>query len=201
MIKIISCEIFKPYIELIDVDIDITYIEIEGHNYPKRLSKLIQTEIDKCQGYDKIILLYGLCGNALLEIEARDIPIYIVRVHDCLSILLGSKERFELLFQNRLSAGWSCYSLEGRYKCFEEYDEEEREYLESVLNPKKDIYITLNMDRDKEYEKNYKEVILGDLSLLKAIILNDSDELLELKIDEQLKFDEKEIMVKEKKNG
>lgn len=201
MIKIISCEIFKPYIETLNLDLDITYIEIEGHNYPKRLSKQIQKEIDKCKGYEKIILLYGLCGNAMLNIEARDIPLLIVRVHDCLSILLGSKERFNQLFRDRLSVGWSCYSLEGNQSSFDDYDDEDREYLESILHPKKDIYVTFDLDEDIDYAKNYNEVIKGDLSFLRDIISNRSKELLELNNNEKLKFDEKEIMVKEKKNG
>ena len=201
MIRIISCEIFKPYIETLNLDLDITYIEIEGHNYPKRLSKQIQKEIDKCKGYEKIILLYGLCGNAMLNIEARDIPLLIVRVHDCLSILLGSKERFNQLFRDRLSVGWSCYSLEGNQSSFDDYDDEDREYLESILHPKKDIYVTFDLDEDIDYAKNYNEVIKGDLSFLRDIISNRSKELLELNNNEKLKFDEKEIMVKEKKNG
>lgn len=201
MIKIISCKIFKPYIESLKLELDISYIAIEGHNYPKRLSKQIQSEIDKCINYEKIILLYGLCGNAILNIKARDIPVLVVRVHDCLSILLGSKERFTKLFKDRLSAGWSCYSLEGRNISFEGYDDEEREYLESIFHPKKDIYIRFGLVEDKHYENNYNEVITGDLSLLKAIISNDSKELLEIKINEYLRFDEEEIIVKEKRNG
>lgn len=202
MIKYISCGIFKPYIEMLNVDIDITYLDIEGHNYPKRLTRQIQEEIDKCIGYEKIILLYGLCGNALLGIKARDIPISVVRVHDCLSVLLGSKERFYELFKDRLSKGWSCYSLELKPKVsFDDYDEEDREYLESILCPKKDIYISFDMFFDKDYEPRYDEVIQGDLCFLKDIISNDSNELLEMNKNERLKFSEKEIMVKEKENG
>lgn len=202
MIKYISCGIFKPYIEMLNVDIDITYLDIEGHNYPKRLTRQIQEEIDKCIGYEKIILLYGLCGNALLGIKARDIPISVVRVHDCLSVLLGSKERFYDLFKDRLSKEWSCYSLELKPKVsFDDYDEEDREYLESILCPKKDIYISFDMFFDKDYELRYNEVIQGDLCFLKDIISNDSNELLEMNKNERLKFSEKEIMMKEKGNG
>ena len=57
MIKIISCEVFKPYIELLNMNLDITYLDIEGHNYPNRLAKQIQKQIDECQHYEKIILL------------------------------------------------------------------------------------------------------------------------------------------------
>lgn len=183
---------------MLDVDIDITYLDIEGHNYPKRLTKQIQSEIDKCQGYEKIVLLYGLCGNALLGIRARDIPVSVIRVHDCLSVLLGSKDRFIDLFKDRLSEGWSCYSLELKPRVsFDDYDEDDREYLESILCPKKDIYISFDMSFDKEYEFRYNEIIDGDLIFLRDIISNNSSELLEINRYEKLKYDEREIMVKE----
>lgn len=199
MMKIIACEIFKPYIELLDMELDIVYLDIEGHNYPTRLARMIQTEIDHSLNYNKIIVLYGLCGNAILKLKARSTPIYVVRVHDCLSILLGSQKRFYKLFGNRLSSGWSCYSLENKNKIivFDEYDEEERMYLEAILNPKKDIYITFSLPNEKVYEQKYPEVIKGDLSFLKMILLLESKDLLMVNENEVLKFDEDKIIVKE----
>jgi Protein of unknown function (DUF1638). len=201
MMKIISCEVFKPYIEMLSIEKEVVYIEIEGHDRPMSLSKMIQREIDKSQGYEKILLLYGLCGNATLSIKANDIPMYIVRVHDCLSILLGSKDRFYKLFHDRLSESWSCYSLEKRDYHFDDYDEEEREYLKQILMPQRNVYITFLKDDEKVYEEKYKEVIQGDLSFLKDIIDLKSKELLELNKDERLKYSEKEVIEKERNNG
>lgn len=201
MIKIISCEVFKPYIELLNMNLDITYLDIEGHNYPNRLAKQIQKQIDECQHYEKIILLYGLCGNALLHIKARNIPVYVIRVHDCLSVLLGSTERFYELFHKRLSCGWSCYSLEGKDILFDDFDEEEQIYLQMILNPPKEVYISFSMEKERQYEIKYKEIIKGDLSFLKDIILLKSKELLEINSNDQIRFDERTILTKEKKNG
>lgn len=202
MIKIIACEVFKPYIELLGIHEDIEYLEIESHNDPHKLSKMIQKKIDESQNDSKILLIYGLCGNALLDIQARNTPVYVVKVHDCLSILLGSKERFMALFQDRFSAGWSCYSLEVKpCQSFDQYDEEEQEYLKSLFNPPKDIYVSFQMDKEKTYEKKYKEVIQGDLSFLKDILDMNSQELLEIKKDDVIIYDEKEILKKETKNG
>lgn len=203
MMKIIACEIYKTYIEeLLDVDEDIVYLDIESHLYPQRLSRKIQEEIDRCQNEDKILLIYGLCGNALTNIHARHIPVYLLRVHDCLSVLLGSKKRMESLFSHRPSQGWSCYSLENR-KMFdlEEYDEEDKDYLEKLLKPNKEIYISFGMEEEKKYEKQYKEIIRGDLSFLKDVIQLNSQELLEVHKNDQLFFDEEKVIRKEKKNG
>lgn len=197
MIKIIACEVFKPYIEMLGINEEIDYLEIESHNYPHKLSRMIQKKIDESQNYAKILLIYGLCGNAILDIKARNVPVYVVKVHDCLSVLLGSKERFMTLFQDRLSAGWSCYSLETKpFLSFDQYDEEEQEYLKSILNPPKDIYISFQMKDEETYEKNYKEVIQGDLSFLKDILDMNSQELLEVNKDEYIVYDENEILKK-----
>ena len=92
--------------ELIADNYEFVYLDIQQHNQPHTLAKNIQKEIDKSRGDEKIIVLYGLCGNALVEIQARNIPVYLVRVHDCLTVLLGSKQRFVIIFKS-LSSSWS----------------------------------------------------------------------------------------------
>lgn len=202
MIKITACEIFRPYIKMLNICEKIDYLEIESHNYPHRLSQMIQKKIDESQNYSKILLIYGLCGNAILNIKARDVPVYVVKVHDCLSILLGSQDKFMKLFQDRLSAGWSCYSLETKpLLSFDQYDKEEQEYLKKIFNSPRNIYISFQMENEKKYEKNYKEVIQGDLSFLKDIVYMNSQELLEIKKDDRIIYDEREILKKEKKDG
>lgn len=192
MIKVIACAIYQPYIEhlALEQSLDITYLEIQQHNYPKTLSKNIQKEIDRTKNATKIIILYGLCGNALLEIKARDIPLVLVRVHDCLSVLLGSKKRYHTLFNHRLSSAWSCYSLQQKgvqwvdektYQTWNNvYDEETIQYLQSCLCKKCDIYIYLHLPKE-QIEESIKEVIVGDLQFLKDILTLQSKELVELK--------------------
>ena len=43
-----------------------------------------------CGGY----LGYGLCNNGLVGLTARSIPLVIPRAHDCITLFLGSKERY-----------------------------------------------------------------------------------------------------------
>ena len=61
--------------------------------------------------YDAIALGYGLCGNGLAGVEARSIPLVLPRAHDCITLLMGSRTRFESYFQDHpgvyyRSAGW-----------------------------------------------------------------------------------------------
>ena len=69
------------------------------------------------------------------------------------------------------------------------------------MNLKKDVYISFSMKKEILYEKQYNEIIKGDLSFLKSIILLESEELLEINSYDQLRFDENKILIKEKRNG
>jgi len=75
----------------------------------------LQTAIDEVEAgghtYDAIALGYGLCGNGLAGVEARSIPLVLPRAHDCITLLMGSRTRFESYFQDHpgvyyRSAGW-----------------------------------------------------------------------------------------------
>lgn len=192
MIKVIACKIYEYYILQLKYNFtnyEFIYLDIQQHNYPRTLAKQIQKEIDKGKNYEKIIILYGLCGNALLEIKARNIPVYIIKVHDCLSVLLGSKRRFNQLFKERLSVSWSCYSLkvnncdfhnDQQYlKWCQQYGQETANYLKDSLMKENNIYLTYNYKDDQEFIEN-KELIKIDLKFLKDILLFKSTEVVRL---------------------
>lgn len=84
------------------------------HNEPDKLRAAIQEEIDRASAtgkYQYIILGYGLCSRGTAELVARDVPLVIPRAHDCITIFLGSKERYQEEFSGHpgtyyYSAGW-----------------------------------------------------------------------------------------------
>lgn len=191
MIKVIACSIFKIYIEQLDIDLSnyqFTYLEINQHNQPNLLASKIQEEIDLIKDAERIIILYGLCGNALLSIKAISIPLTLIKVHDCLSVLLGSKQRFNEQFGHRLSSSWTCLSLKkAGYDLYQDdkyeewlelYDEETANYLKETLSSNASIYISFNL-ADEQINDEF-EVIKGDLSFLKDILTNKSKELIDL---------------------
>jgi Protein of unknown function (DUF1638) len=66
------------------------------HADPPDLRTQLQAAIDEAPpGYDAIVLGYGLCGGATAGIEARDIPIVLPRAHDCITLFLGARERYD----------------------------------------------------------------------------------------------------------
>jgi hypothetical protein len=76
--------------------IDVSLFRLGLHRTPVDLQSRLQAEIDASagQGYDAIVMVYGLCGRATAGITARDIPVVIPRAHDCITIFLGSRARY-----------------------------------------------------------------------------------------------------------
>lgn len=197
MYKIISCAIFKPYIEQLHFNKDnynITYLSIHQHNQPKKLALQLQKEIDNSKDFDKIIILYGLCGGALLSLKARSVPLVIIRVHDCMSVLLGSKTAYEELTQNDKSISWSCYSLKEENFINDNtanwellYDKETVIYLKSVLIPQTTLYISLKLSQEQSYLQTEDNIIEGNLDFLEDIVLLRSKELLYVYENQKIK--------------
>jgi hypothetical protein len=76
------------------------------------MSMRLQAAIDACPqtGYDAMLLWYGLCNNGLCDIRAS-VPLIVPRAHDCITLLLGSRERFARYFESNpgtffKSPGW-----------------------------------------------------------------------------------------------
>ena len=207
MYKVIACSIFKPYIESLSLhsdSYDFVYLEIKQHNHPNTLVKNIQKEIDNSRGYTNIIVLYGLCGGALLKIQVRDIPLIVVKVHDCMSIMLGSKKRYQDLTKINKSITWTCYSLQlenDTNSNIEEwqqlYDEEMVAYLTSILVPTPTLYISFNLQEEKNIEE--KEIIAGDIQFLKDILNGTSKELLTLHPGEKLKQSDDDTVIEKER--
>ncbi len=82
--------------------IDPEFLELGEHVQPERLRATLQARIDAADAlpeqYDAICLLYGLCGNAAVGLQARRTPLVLPRAHDCATILLGSRQRFQEVF-------------------------------------------------------------------------------------------------------
>lgn len=196
MYKVISCGIFKPYIEKLDIDrsqYEFVYLKIKQHNQPNQLSYLIQKEIDKSLSFEKIIILYGVCGGALLGIHAIDVPIVIVRVHDCMSILLGSKPRYENITGRNKSIRWSCYSLKVENDYNDniqewelKYDQETVEYLKSILICNEQLYISFDLPEESQYVIEEKHIIKGQFEFLYQILTLKSKELIFLQKSQRI---------------
>jgi len=90
--------------------IDIVLMEQALHTEPDRLRSQLQQALNNttdAQGrtYDASLLGYGLCSNGIVGLTA-EIPIVAVRGHDCITLLLGSKERYRQYFDTHRGVYW-----------------------------------------------------------------------------------------------
>lgn len=77
------------------------------------MSTRIQQQIDAVDPtrHDAIALGYALCGNGLHGIQARALPLILPRAHDCIALLMGSREGYQQYFDANpgvyfRSTGW-----------------------------------------------------------------------------------------------
>jgi hypothetical protein len=64
----------------------------------------VQAAIDEAEAhaekYDAIALGYGLCGDGLAGVRAQSVPLALPRAHDGITLLMGSRTRFESDFRH-----------------------------------------------------------------------------------------------------
>ncbi len=77
--------------------VDFRFLDYGLHLTPANLTKALQREIDQVpeEGYSGIALGYGLCSNGIVGLRARNHPLVVPRVHDCISLFLGSSDRYQ----------------------------------------------------------------------------------------------------------
>lgn len=97
--KLICCDVFKEEIMSMQLppDIEPQFISMGLHLHPVKLHEEIRAAVERAAGCSLIILGFGLCGGSLKGIEAPGCPMVIPRVHDCIPVLLGSKDKFRAL--------------------------------------------------------------------------------------------------------
>ena len=55
-------------------------------------------------------MAYGLCGQATAGLTAKDVPVVVPRAHDCITIFLGGRERYNAEFEKQPGTYW--YALD-----------------------------------------------------------------------------------------
>jgi Protein of unknown function (DUF1638) len=100
--EVYFCAAHSPHI----VDVELFHQGL--HDTPSDLRVKLQTQIDGAvgHGYDAVVLVYGLCGKATEGLKARDIPLVIPRAHDCITLFLGSRERYQQEFKKNPGIYW-----------------------------------------------------------------------------------------------
>jgi len=88
--------------------VDITLLPQGLHDNSDVCRHHLQDQVDAAAAdrYDAVMLGYGLCNNSLVGVRARDVPLIIPRAHDCITLLLGSKQRYAQAFGEHPGTYW-----------------------------------------------------------------------------------------------
>ena len=194
-LKLIACEIF--YREMCAAvarspsRADLEFLPKGLHDIGAGgMVKRLQEAMDRVDGskYDAIVLGYGLCNNGLVGLEARSLPLVIPRAHDCITLFLGSAERYLKYFHDNpgvyfKTSGWvergedagdlhqiSIGHRSGMDMSFEElvakYGEDNAKYLYDQLcnitrNYTQFTYIEMGVEPGDIFEKRVREEAAG----------------------------------------
>ncbi|MGQ9474332.1 MAG: DUF1638 domain-containing protein [Candidatus Caldatribacteriaceae bacterium] len=124
-LKVIACQVFRREISFLLSQVenfcDVEFMSFGLHNTPQKLRESLQEKINQVgkqvfsyseagieysYDYDGIVLGYGLCSNGTAGLFSSSYPLVIPRAHDCITILLGSKERYKDYLETHRGVYW-----------------------------------------------------------------------------------------------
>ncbi len=187
-LKTIACNVF--FREICHVaarsinKIDVEFLsrglhDIETKDMAARLQEAIDASSDPALGYNYILLGYALCNNAAVGLKARTVPLVIPKAHDCITVFMGSRQKYSDYFNANPgvyfhTAGWiersettdelkrqSIQRKSGMDLSYEElvreYGEDNAQYLcETLCDPAHNYsrfaFIEMGMDSDGRFE-------------------------------------------------
>ncbi len=175
-----SCASQSPHL------VDVELVRLGLHERPKNLRSQLQALIDTAspEKYDAVLLAYGLCGQATAGLAARRLPLVIPRAHDCITLFLGSRQRYNQQFESNPGTYWYsqdfierrdgstlalamgsgiAVDLEAEYTAYvEKYGKDNADYLMEVMGAWKShynraVYIDLGLGDPTGLEKQAQD--------------------------------------------
>lgn len=152
---LIACEVFKDEFETTSPPkLGRTYLPQGLHRTPGKMPAAIQEVLDRVgPEVESILLGYGLCSNGVVGVASRTASLVMPKAHDCIALLLGSRERYEEEVAAcpgtyYITPGWALYGTTSlssyKNEYLPKYGEEDARYIA------------------RELLKNYKRVALID---------------------------------------
>lgn len=149
--------------------VDIVLMPQGLHDRPEILRAEVQKELETtCDSsgkpYDAILLGYCLCSNGICGLRC-DIPVVVARGHDCMTLLLGSRETYQTYFDRHKGIYW--YSVGWIEHCNdlmpgkERYEKKLAEYTEKYGDDNAQYL----MEAEETWIKEYQRAVFIDWDL------------------------------------
>jgi hypothetical protein len=87
------------------------FFEVGLHDRPAELRAQLQAAIERCEERPEvsvIVLGYGLCGTATVGLTPGRCRLVLPRAHDCVTLFLGSKEKYSVCMAQEPGTYWYC---------------------------------------------------------------------------------------------
>lgn len=169
-VVILACKVLESLMEphLRAAKMPAIFMEYGFHRTPQLMTPALQEQIDGIAEPSTVIVGYGLCGNGLAGLKARQHTLIVPRADDCITILLGSYERYMEEFSAEpgtyyLTKGWlesGSHPLKEYREYLEKYDEETAGWLidEQYRNYKRVILVAPNQEELDAYREQARQV-------------------------------------------
>ena len=87
--------------------VDVRLERLGLHDDPPNLRAILQAQLDEVgPPHDAVVLAYGLCGGATAGLRAVAVPLVVPRAHDCITMFLGSRDRYLAQFTGHPGTYW-----------------------------------------------------------------------------------------------
>jgi hypothetical protein len=208
-LKLIACDMIHREMAAA-LDRTPHYVEVEF--MPKALHEIgcqgmqsrLQDAVDRVDPdeFDAVLLGYGLCGNGVDGLISRSRPIVVPRVHDCIALLMGSRQKYQEYFEHHpgvyfRSTGWLEGGTEIQQRGYSldelvgRYGEDNGQYLYEQLTTYRSSYrqltfIKTGVEPDETFQMTAQqeaasrgwsfEVLAGSLKLFEELVRGDWDE-------------------------
>jgi hypothetical protein len=115
-LKALACEVFARQVYAAAAEspcvVDVELLDKGLHRDANELRAALQARIDAVPPgrFDAVALVYGLCNRGTEGLIARHAPLVLPRAHDCITLFLGSRQRYLAEFD--ANPGTYYYSTE-----------------------------------------------------------------------------------------
>lgn len=187
-LKCIGCEVLaRPlyhYAAISPHAIDFSFFHRGLHNTPKELHASLQMQVNEVKSppYDAIIFAYGLCGQALLDLRSETLPMVVPKAHDCITLFLGSRNRYKEEFNKIPGTYWYTQDFQERVNDSDSYlplgsyeleitDETRKKYIQKYGEDNADYVLRILGEWQRHYHRAALiDLNLGDISKTEAFV-------------------------------
>ncbi len=111
-LKCVGCEVLARPLYLCAARsphiVDVELVRHGLHDHPAELRTKLQERIAALalEACDAVVLGYGLCGKAIAGLTAQGHPLVVPRAHDCITLFLASRARYQDEFDRHPGTYW-----------------------------------------------------------------------------------------------